>query len=534
MVAYQLPPGIDLGELKPEALEVMAEWLERKGSLPFFGSKTPLAKLDDKTIVAMAKVLDVIHVEEAQTSAAAFVQYAFRHEKSNAPIVNAEHHQAWHSFLDAHQRSILFAPVEHGKTQQILGRLLFRLGKDPTRRFAVVSNTFDPHAVKLISALRTHIETNERVHRVFPGLKPSELPGDSWGQSRLTVARETIAKDPSVQALGTYGPINGSRLDGVVLDDILDFENTRTIEQVRKLTDWLDSEVFTRITEEGFIEWIGTPWNPADPMHEVAKRPGWASQRYSGVINPTEAMNLWRPLWPEQFSLERLRKIYDGTTPINFARKYLCEVRMDSASRFQQAWIDNAKALGKHHRFYDRQPHDAAGRPWPCFTGVDLGVGQTEGHDLTVIFTIALDDKKRKVVCEIQAGHWTAPDIVQRIQSACFRYNSKVYVEDNAAQAFITQWATGTSGLPVQGFTTTSGKKYDEHFGVESLAVEMRNGGWLIPAGPNVEVEAWIQEMLFYNPDGHTGDRLMAAWLARECARSAGAPVFRTMDAISR
>lgn len=528
---YTLPADIDLSGLSPAALETLAEILEVHGSLPFIGRDVQLGKLTDKAVLAMSKALEAIHVYEARRSPAAFVQYAFRHEETNAIIQNARHHMEWHEFFDDNPRSILFAPVEHAKTQHIaVGRALHTLGRDPNKRLAIISNTFDPHATKILRSIRTHIESNPRVHKVFPNLKPS----DPWGQSALTVERTTIAKDPSIQALGSYGPINGSRLDGITLDDILNYENTRTPEQIQKLIGWLDSEVLTRVTEHGFINWIGTPWHPADPMHEIAKRAAWVSKRYSGVLNPQAPMEQWIPLWPSQFSLERLKRIYDGTTPINFARKYLCEVRMDSASRFQQAWIDHAKTLGAGRRLLDRQPHGANGHPWPCFTGVDLGIGQGEGHDLTVLFTIALDERKRKVVCEIQAGRWTAPEIVTRIHSTVTRYNSQVYVEDNAAQAFITQWA-GQDGLPVRGFTTTSGKKYDEHFGIESLAVEMRNGGWIIPsAANNDEVESWIHEMLFYTPDSHTGDRLMASWLARECARAAGAPMFRTMDSMSR
>jgi hypothetical protein len=531
---YEIPDGLDIGGLSAKSLETLASMLEVYGSLPFIGRGKDLSKLTDKALLAISRTLEELQIHEARTSPAAFVQYCFRHEETNAVIENAPHHMEWHEFFDANTRAILFAPVEHAKTQHIaVGRALYTLGKDPNKRLAIVSNTFDPHATKILRSIRTHIETNPRVQRVFPNLKPSTLDGDPWGQSAITVERTTIAKDPSVQALGSFGPINGSRLDGIILDDILNYENTRTPEQIQKVIGWLDAEVLTRVTEHGFINWIGTPWHPADPMHEVAKRAAWVSKRYSGVVNPQSPMDQWVPLWPSQFSLERLKRIYDGTTPINFARKYLCEVRMDSASRFQQAWIDHARDLGRNHRLYDRQPHGSNGHPWPCFTGVDLGIGQSEGHDLTVIFTIALDERKRRVVCEIQSGRWPAPEIVQRIHSAVFRFNSQVYVEDNAAQAFIAQWA-GNDGLPVRGFTTTAGKKYDEHFGIESVAVELRNGGWVIPATPSVEIEAWIHEMLFYTPDSHTGDRLMASWFARECARAAGAPMFRTMDSMSR
>lgn len=535
---YQLPPDVSLDDLSAEVLDNLAAYLELYGSLPFINRGVDLSSVDMRALEGMQAAIEAAHVELARTSAAAFVQYAFRHEETNALIENARHHQEWHEFLDDHNRAILFAPVEHGKTQQVIGRVLWTLGKNPNKRIAIVSNTFEPHATKILKAIRTHIESNPRVHKVFPHLRPSENDGDPWGQAHITVQRDTIAKDPSVQALGLFGPINGSRLDGIILDDILNFENTRTPEMIQKTLGWLDSEVFTRATEHGFIHWIGTPWNPLDPMHEVAKRPAWASKRYCAVENPDEPMTSWRPIWPEQFSLARLTEIYGGTSPLNFARKYLCQVRMDSASRFQMEWIENAKRLGAGRRLVDRQPHGFDGRAWPCFTGVDIGIGQKEGHDLTVLFTVAVDERGRKCVVDIQAGRWPAPDIVQRIHGVVRRYNSHVLVEDNQAQAFIVQWA-GQDGLPVTGFTTTGGKKYDEHFGVESLAVEMRNGGWLIPSGApgemlHPELEAWIQEMLFYTPDAHTGDRLMASWLAREAARAGGFAVARTVDTLTR
>ena len=535
-MAFKLPDGFSIDGLTPDELELVAHFLEVYGSLPFVSRGLDLGSVTEDVLLSMAKYVDEVQVFEARRSPAAFVQYAFRHERTNDLIENAPHHVDWHQFFDENNRAILFAPVEHGKTQHVIGRVIYALGKEPERRLAIISNTAEPHATKILSAIRTHIESNPRVHRVFPDLKPSTRDGDPWGQTRITVERNSIAKDPSVQSLGIYGPINGARLDGIVLDDILNFENTRTPEQIQKLLGWLDTEVFTRVGEDGWIHWIGTPWNPMDPMHDVAKRLAWASKRYSGVLNPSADMADWKPLWPEQFSVARLKNIYDGTTPTNFARKYLCEVRMDSASRFQQSWIDNAKLLGRGRTFVDRQPHNPDGSPMKCFTGVDLGIGEGEGHDLTSIFTVAIDNRQRKIVVEIDSGRWPAPEIVRRIESATFRFNSIVFVEDNAAQSFILQWTP--AGLPVRGFTTTAGKKYDEHFGIESIAVEMRNGGWVIPSDANgrvnPEVEAWINDMLFYTPDGHTGDRLMAAWFARECARAAGAPMYRSADTLSR
>lgn len=477
-------------------------------------------------------------VEKARADPAAFVEFAIAHERTGARLFNAPHHIEWHAFLNEHQRCVLWAPVEHGKTQQIaVGRVLWLLGKDPTRRLALISNT-GTQAVKLLAAVKAHIEQNPRVREVFPHLMRSTNPQDPWHSTAITVARKTIAKDPSIQALGVTGPVVGSRLDGAVLDDVLDFENTRTAEQLQKLEDWFDSTLLPRLTEGAFCHFINTPWSPDDLGHRLAKRPGWASRRYSAVLNPQDPPALWQPLWPDAFSRARLLEVYEGTTPINFARKYLCIVRVDAQSRFHQEWLDAMVAAGKGWGPYRRAPA-TNGRLWPCFTGVDLGIGESQQDALTVLFTLALEPtgKRRRVVLEIQSGRWPAPEILQRLGDIHARYQSHILVESNAAQRFLVQFAA-EGRLPVRPFFTGK-NKYDEHFGVESVAVEIRNGHWILPSGPSgadVDDEAreWMREMLFYTPEAHTGDRLMASWFAREGARQYAPSVFGRHDLQAR
>lgn len=467
---------------------------------------------------------------EARRDPAAFNQYVLRHERTNAPIRNGAHHIAWHKHLSENRRAIVFASVEHGKTQSIaVGRTIREIGEDVTRRGAIISDTAT-QARKVLGAVAQNIESNERVREVYPHLRPSKR--EAWGKDAITVERPTIAKDPTLQAQGIGGAINGSRLDFAILDDVLDFDNTRTPEMRKKLVEWLDSTIVPRLGADGKLWFIGTPWHPEDLMHELEKRPGFVAMRTPAVLNPDAPMEQWIPQWPEQFSLPRLIETYNGTTPYNFGRKYLVRTRMDSASRFQQAWLDKMVQNGARYRMLRRTPA-SMGTAWPCFTGVDLGVGQSEDHDLTVLFTIAVEPgpMKRRVVMEIQAGRWTAPDIVDRIQDVHARYNSIIVVESNAAQAFLVQFAQGR-GLPVRPFHTSAQAKYDEHFGVESLAVEIRNEQWILPSAPpdgvHLEAKEWMREMLFFNPESHTGDRLMASWFAREAIRNYAPSLFGT------
>ena len=87
--------------------------------------------------------------------------------------------------------------------------------------------------------------------------------------------------------------------------------------------------------------------------------------------------------------------------------------------------------------------------------------------------------------------------------------------------SLFTNSATKMSGVSVVPFTTDNRKNHPE-FGIEHIAVEMSNAKWVIPNESGVchpEIEALMQEMLYYDPKAHTGDRLMAMWIGNEGAR---------------
>ncbi|MCK5641011.1 MAG: hypothetical protein KAJ19_09450, partial [Gammaproteobacteria bacterium] len=118
----------------------------------------------------------------------------------------------------------------------------------------------------------------------------------------------------------------------------------------------------------------------------------------------------------------------------------------------------------------------------------------------------------------------SGPEILSKAYEIHHRYQCMFMVENNAAQDYILQFArVDPRGLlPMRAFTTGRNKAHPE-FGIESLATELYNGMWIIPntgGETHPEVLEWINEMLYYSPAAHTGDRLMASWFAREAVRA--------------
>lgn len=521
---------------------------------------------------ATARRFRQLAAQVARTNPSEFCAFVLRDEETGLRIRQAPMHQRWHDLINQHDRLVIWSHVEGGKTNQIaLGRALYELGKNPNLRIAVVSNTSDM-AKKMVRQVGQYVEKSIELREVFPNLRPTHDPSLPWTAQSLTVDRGRLGgKDPSVQACGVHGNIMGSRIDLLILDDILDYENTRTPTPREDVWRWVRSSLFSRLTQNARVIVVGNAWHPDDLLHRLAREPDFKGYRFP-VID--KAGNL---TWPDRWPKDRIEKAKRDLGPLEFARQLLCMARDDDTARFRREWIDTCRVRGRGMHMVDSSwslyaalirehgydpavvlangdvPQDPVevfqaaetierlgGNPFEYlqandefwflrgirfYTGVDLAVQKHDAADLTVLFTIAVFPNGDRRVCEILSGRWGSPEIVEKIIDVHRRFGSIVIVENVGAQDYIVQFVRDRSAATVIPFTTGRTKAHPE-FGVESLAAEFAAGKWMIPTleGQNApEVDAWISELLFYDPMAHTGDRVMAGWFAREGARSGDA-----------
>lgn len=491
----------------------------------------------------------------ARDDASVFNQFVLRDERTGRRIRQAPMHREWHRLIDRHPRLVFWAHVDAGKTQQVsVGRVLWELGRNPHLRVAVITKTADL-AQKIVRSVGQYVEKSDALHEVFPDLLPHPDPSLPWTSQKLTIRRPGVPKDPSVQASGVYGNILGSRIDLLVLDDVIDEVNTRTDAPRKHLWGWIRATLFGRLSEDARVVVMGNAWHPEDVLHLFAKEPRFVSRRFP--VRDAEG----RLTWPEHWSSERIDAARLDMGPLEFARALLCQARDDDTARFKREWIERCLERGRGLKLlataedlfdeiaegrYDSVPatpevqeelraaaaarrlgdHDAGGPAFDVrfFTGVDLAVQRHAAADHTCIFTIAVLPNGDRRVLWVEAGRWAAPEILSRIVDHHARYGSICVVENNAAQDYLVQMLRAHTAVTVRGFTTGKQKASPE-FGVESLAAEFECGKWVIPSGDDGksrsrEVDAWIMELIHYEPPpAHTGDRLMASWFAREGAR---------------
>lgn len=418
-------------------------------------------------------------------------------------------HIEWQAFWDRNPRSVLLAPVGHGKTSQVRHRLLHKIGRNRNIQIAYISAT-ERHPKKVQRSLRSEIEHNPRVQWVFPDLRPGEI----WTSTEFQVQRYTRDPDPTFQVFGAFSQsVLGSRADVIVFDDLCNDSNTLTEYARDRMAEWI-GEVISRLKPNAEVYAIGHIFHENDQLQRWSRLPDWGYARYEAIL--TDDQGVERPLAPHVMSLHDIHRKAAELGPVHTEMMLFNRLPSKSMGRFRQSWFDRCLGRGRGLSFLPRLVGV------PTYTGVDLGHRREPGHDLSVLFTIAvLPDGTRQVV-DIRSGRWSGPEILHQIQLVHHAFGSIVAVENTAAQQYLIDFAEEIDCLPIRGHTTSM-NKHDIAHGVESLGIELSQGRWMLPCSddlePLPEVLEFIKGCLTYVPMKHTSDHLMAAWIAREAAR---------------
>lgn len=507
-----------------------------------------LDQLTEEQRAALATEALIVGAKMARDHLSEFFSFVMVHEMTQEPLMCAAHQRVVFSFVQRFKHCVVRMPVGASKTFCMAALTLYFLGHDATERGAIISATQGQAAkpLKMVADYITQPQLNAALRLVFPNLRKSPRKRDPWTQTALTIDRPPGIRDPSLVALGVDGQLPGARLSWAVVDDILDRENTATPAGRFKVFDFFDSTVLSRMDPDGRVVVTNTPWHPDDITYRL-ERAGWPTLTMgaTGEITLSNVPEDWdtddiRPsiqpgdvcrltehdpdpdeaksLWDEKYAPDILQQKRDGHLAHRFNQLFLCLCRSDEDARCKREWIEHCK---RHDlRLVSRYNGSNL-----TVTGVDLAVGQGASHDFTAFVTLELLPTGKRRVLDVEVGRFDGPTIVDKVIAKATNYNSIVRVENNAAQDYILQFARAKhASVPVKAHTTGRSKAHPE-FGVEGLFVELKNKAWEFPC-PAGHVHKHLQQLfddcLYYEPGKHTGDVLMAAWLAQTQARKLG------------
>lgn len=271
--------------------------------------ESPSSSLGDEERVSAGELVRLCAVD-TELFCKTFFKKAFRQSSPNF----ARH--LW-SILDAPQYRMVNAQLFRGasKTTRLRAFTAKRIAYAISRTILYVGKSED-HAVKSINWIKQQVEFNPLYSQLF-----QLSPGEKWRGDEAQIKHGVEDCNIWIKGLGVTGSIRGINFDDfrpdlIVIDDMLDEENTATPEQREKLDALLYGALMNGLAPQSEnpnakLVFLQTPLNRDDQSSRAARDPAFTTIQIPCWTEATVdfPIDQQKSIWPERWSDQELRKL---------------------------------------------------------------------------------------------------------------------------------------------------------------------------------------------------------------------------------
>ena len=268
------------------------------------------------------------------------------------------------------------APREHAKSTIItLGVPLHDILFERRHFILIISDTEDL-AGDFCQFIQLELEENERIREDF-----GDLVNAGFWEAKDFVTKNGIR----VKARGRGQRIRGLRWrqyrpDRVLIDDLENDKNVKNPRIVNETIEWLLTAVLGSLSENYSMMMVGTILSKRCVLKQMIdmkseddpESPRFISRIYRAITDDGT------PLWPAQWSLERLLKRKAQMGSIRFNQEMQNDPK-DDEGLFREEWI----------RYY--HPEELTNRPLRVYTYIDPSMEPGSANDYKAIITVGID-----------------------------------------------------------------------------------------------------------------------------------------------
>ena len=398
-----------------------------------------------------------------------------------------EHQMRWYGYCDR-DRHLQLSPRDHGKTTTFCHAFpIWAICNIPNVRILLVSKT-SGQANKLLGTIRSELKNNEKILQDYGSLITNKGEGGAIWCKRDKAGRKL--KDPTVEAVGALGAITGGHFDIIIVDDMLDDENTKTEGRMEAMDNWFYGTIGQLVEPSTQMFVIGTRKHYADLYQQLIDNALWhrsidraiidwpESYEYiyeedsddNEVISDVTVVGESTVLWPEVWDIKKLLIDRQQAGSIMFDREKQNDPSGMKGQYLNIDWL----------QYYDfnELPDDLT-----YYIGVDLAISEKEKADETCIALVGYQSKRRKVyLIEIRHGRWDFPTAYGKICTAYDEWSKagmravEVLIENNVYQAAMAQHIADSTWIPAVGVLTVK----DKITKMTALAPHFENGSVLL------------------------------------------------------
>lgn len=373
---------------------------------------------------------------------------------------------------DTNRRRLILAPRGHLKsTVCSVLYVMWRIYRNPDIRVLVASN-LKRLSRAFIRELRQYFEDkwlqdnvwSQRPHiegQLIPALsaadrrKRNSLRNNAdddtatedtkmiWSMEALQVNRPTLMKEPTVQALSVGTTVTGDHYDLLILDDIVDFDNSSSQDKSENIIEWtrdLESvldprqeHLYTYKTSDSregtieFIDYVGDEsvvlgtryyaWDYYGYIIEEKELLGYNVLSKNVYVNSVDDTDGY--LWPERFSAGVVELIQRRLNSFRrFASQYLNRIVTSDEQTLppeQVQYLSAANVTAVGNGEVEVKTGVSTKLRVRVMLVVDPAVSQKKTADNTVLTVGGYDNDKNLYIFDIKAGKFTPSETVRWI-----------------------------------------------------------------------------------------------------------------------
>lgn len=385
----------------------------------------------------------------AKTDVFTYGEYVFGYEA-------AAHHRQMVEFalnlIDTGQSGVILAPRGAAKSTWLNTIMLsWLVALRPDIRIGLFSQK-DKKAEDMSGAIMNTLGESEAFTEIFGNLRGLKWSAGGWLRKDSPWAQ---SKDRTMVAGGAVSSSAVSKRFSLVLcDDILDENNTATIDQREKVETWFWKTLSPTLVPGGSTIYVGTRWTEDDLAQKLIEINKWPSLVIPAIY-PEKHPQAGESYWPQEWPVDRLYAKREDVGWDNFACSYLNDI---SGSRdgmiFRRDWWK--------HEYFDDLPSD---RTYVFTIGIDLATSVRERADWTAgVLTAKCNRGEHWVLhharTKTDGGHG---DFVRSLANYAAERHwpvSRIVIENNQAQeAVVVGIQRDHPDLPIVGRRTDSDKR---------------------------------------------------------------------------
>ena len=351
-------------------------------------------------------------------------------EYDNPRPIPPFHYEMWDLCCSDNRKVAIAAPRRHAKSTAITYAYILTMLLARIKSFCLLVSDTEGQAAEFLGAIKAVVTGSSRLRKDFgikKILKETEtnlIVQFNDGEKFRVVAKGSEQKVRGIKWLN-------KRPDLIVGDDLENDEIVMSPERREKFRRWFMNALLPCGSDDCDVRIVGTILHLDSMLNRRIKDPTWKHLFYTAEDGDFNDI-----LWPEKFSAEELREIYNGylndDNPEGYSQEY----------RNQPVDIQNLFFKKDYFLDFERNADDKAILPnLEYFAAADFAISEKQKADYTAIVVCGVAPDSQMYVVDVRRFKGDAEDITSELLATQKMWNVNMWTfESGQIQKSIEPW----------------------------------------------------------------------------------------------